>query len=133
MEIDYLMAGDYVQLFETDSHRNKFYKVIAIDSESGNVTISDGNNDKLTISCDRLFPVPLNNKVMKRIGFERNGGSSSLTIGSITIRIFHWSDCSLELIIYGDDLTPIIKLKVMFVHEIQHLLKQVKVKDSIKL
>lgn len=131
MEIECLMIGDYVQLFETDSNKCKFYKVIALDSESGIIRIADENGFKIETSFSNLLPVPLSKPVMKRIGFERIGGTSTLTVGDVKIHIFHWSDCKLELIVYDDEQNPAIRQYVMYVNDIQHLLKQFKVKEPL--
>ena len=131
MSIDNIMLGDYVQIFETDSSKRKFYTVVAMDGESGNVRIVDESGSKIETSFSNLLPVPLSATVMKRIGFERIGGTSTLTVGNVKIHIFHWSDCKLELIVYDDEQNPVIRQNVMYVSDIQHLLKQFKVKEPL--
>ena len=131
MSIDNVMLGDYVQLFENDSNKCKFYTVVAMDGESGSVRIVDENGFKIETSFSNLLPVPLSASVMKRIGFERIGGTSTLTVGNVKIHIFHWSDCRLELIVYDDEQNPVLRQHVMYVSDIQHLLKQFKVKELL--
>jgi len=131
MSIDNIMLGDYVQLFENDSNKRKFYTVVAMDGESGSVRIVDENGFKIETSFSNLLPVPLGATVMKRMGFERIGGTSTLTVGNVKIHIFHWSDCRLELIVYDDEQNPVIRQNVMYVSDIQHLLKQFKVKEPL--
>ena len=82
---------------------------------------------------DGCFPMPLTGEILEKYGFRREGGASYWHGEEHDACIIHWNKDRNELIVSDREVTPIIRLNVRFVHQLQDAMRQVGINKKIEL
>ena len=82
---------------------------------------------------DDIEPVPLTDAILKANGFNHRGGASYWHEGDRDACILHWSEDKEELVIGSLHDDYMIKMNVLYVHELQHAFRLAGIDKEIKL
>lgn len=83
---------------------------------------------------DEIQPIRINDDILSLNGWERTGGSSHRIYGEYNAVIFHWNENRKEIIIDKSGyLHYMLKLDILYVHELQHALRICGIDEGIKI
>lgn len=81
---------------------------------------------------DGCFPMPLTDEILKKNGFNREGGASYWYDDMFQMVLFHWNEERLELVITSDnERHHQLKLDIKYVHQLQDAMRLCNIKNSI--
>ena len=133
MKAKELMIGDWVDRFNT----LPYYKVIAVDNTTTEVTISQtGNNDDTKRICwdDKLEPIPLTPEILEKNGFEYKEGETGMYGVEIT-PCYLRDDVPFEVFCDGEPFAIWFKepINIKYVHQLQNALRLCGIEKEITL
>lgn len=127
MKANELMIGDYVNVTGKEGLHSvdildllpRIGKVIGLDEEIVYVDYID-----YAFSLGDVEPIRINDDILSLNGWERTGGASHRIYGDYNAVIFHWNENRKEIIIdKNGDRHYMLKLDLLYVHELQHALR----------
>ena len=124
MKKEELMVGDWV--YNTHNRQNERV------AEIGTGLVMLDCND--LYEYDEIEPIRINDDILSLNGWERTGGASHRIYGDYNAVIFHWNENRKEIIIdKNGDRHYMLKLDLLYVHELQHALRICGIDTKIKV
>ena len=79
------------------------------------------------------LPIPLTDKILFKYGFRREGGVAYWHDDHIDACILYWNKDKMELIINDNEITPRIRIDVLYVHQLQDAMRLVEINKEFEL
>lgn len=125
------MIGDWV--YNSKGEKCKVHEVSNIFESNIQLDNYDKENDGCFEMELEVSPIPITNEILKANGWERDGGVSMWHDETFWVSVFHWSKDRLEIVINNTEPHHLLKLDILYVHELQHVLRLCKIDKEIKL
>ena len=136
MKKEELMIGDWVALDMNWAEDDPMYS--RLDYQPYQIKCGEDFDLAEETNCigdaDAYQPILINDDILSLNGWERTGGASHRIYGDYNAVIFHWNENRKEIIIdKNGERHYMLKLDLLYVHELQHALRICGIDTEIKI